>query len=151
MTNRNVHTSKKLLTRREFLVGSGAVLTVAALAACLNKTVSTSTSTSTTSSSSTPKNGGTLKLIDQSSPSASIGYPPELLTSGANMTIAAFLESLLRQKADGSIIPWLAESYKVADDLKSVTFKLRKGVKFHDGSDFTPEVAKWNLDNDHCR
>ena len=143
MIDCNINTSKKLLTRREFLVGSGAVLTVAALAACSNKI----TSTSGTSSSSTPKYGGTLKLIDPSAPSVSIGYPPELLTSGANTTTAAFLEGLLRQKADGTIIPWLAESYKVADDLKSVTFKLRKGVKFHDGSDFTTEIAKWNIDN----
>ena len=57
------------------------------------------------------------------------------------------LESLLRQDNKGNIIPWLAESYKIADDLKSITFNLRKGVKFHDGSDFNAEAAKWNLDN----
>ena len=33
------------------------------------------------------------------------------------------------------------------DDLKSIAFVLRKGVKFHDDSDFNAEVAKWNLDN----
>ena len=57
------------------------------------------------------------------------------------------MESLLRQDNKGNIIPWLAESYKIADDLKSITFNLRKGVKFHDGSDFNAEAAKWNLDN----
>jgi peptide/nickel transport system substrate-binding protein len=49
--------------------------------------------------------------------------------------------------AKGEITPWLAESYKVADDLKSITLTLKKGVKFHDGTDFNAKAAKWNMDN----
>jgi len=34
---------------------------------------------------------------------------------------------------DGSEIPWLAESYKVADDAKSVDVTIRQGVLWSDG------------------
>ena len=56
------------------------------------------------------------------------------------------LESLLRQHYDGRIEPWLAESWKIAPDKSSVTLTLRKGVKFHDGTDFNAEAVKFNLE-----
>lgn len=42
-------------------------------------------------------------------------------------------------------VPELAESWSNPDP-KSYLFKLRPGVKFHDGSDFDAEVVKWNID-----
>jgi len=46
----------------------------------------------------------------------------------------------------GNIIPKLAVSWDIPADGKSIVIGLRKGVKFHDGSDFNATVAKWNLD-----
>ena len=44
------------------------------------------------------------------------------------------------------IVPELAESYTMAPDGKSVTFKLRKNAKFHDGSPITAHDVKWSYD-----
>jgi peptide/nickel transport system substrate-binding protein len=42
--------------------------------------------------------------------------------------------------------PELAESWEVASDAMSVTFKLRKDAKFHDGSPVTAKDIKWSFD-----
>ena len=45
------------------------------------------------------------------------------------------------------LVPSLAESFTVDPATKTVwTFHLRKGAKFHDGSDFTAESVIWNFD-----
>lgn len=44
------------------------------------------------------------------------------------------------------VIPGLATEWSVdASDKTKWTFKLRPGVKFHDGSDFTAEAVVWNV------
>ena len=55
-------------------------------------------------------------------------------------------EGLVRMQSDGTIVPCLATSWTPSADGLSVTLNLRKGVKFHDGSDFNADVCKWNMD-----
>lgn len=44
------------------------------------------------------------------------------------------------------IVPWLAEGYEVSADGLKWTFKLRKGVKFHDGRELTAEAIKYSIE-----
>jgi peptide/nickel transport system substrate-binding protein len=91
------------------------------------------------------KYGGIYKIALTVAPSRPIGYPPEAAPDSYTGAAPA-LETLTRNKLDGSIEGVLATSWKVAADGKSITIGLRKGVKFHDGSDFNAAVAKWNMD-----
>ncbi|KHF37790.1 glutathione ABC transporter substrate-binding protein [Halalkalibacter okhensis] len=54
-------------------------------------------------------------------------------------------EALVEQDENMDLQPGLAESWEMIDDL-TWEFYLREGVKFHDGSDFTADVVKANLD-----
>lgn len=64
---------------------------------------------------------------------------------GSNYRLNVF-NALTAVERDGSISPRLAESWTRSDDLTQWTFKLRQGVKFHDGSDFTAADVKFTWD-----
>jgi peptide/nickel transport system substrate-binding protein len=78
--------------------------------------------------------------------------PPHLdPTAGAAAAIDEILyanvfEGLTRIGPSGEVLPALAESWTISDDGKVYTFKLHKGVKFHDGTDFDAEDVKFSLD-----
>ncbi|CUX58126.1 ABC transporter, substrate binding protein (oligopeptide) [Agrobacterium tomkonis CFBP 6623] len=55
-------------------------------------------------------------------------------------------EGLVKIDSEGKVKPQLAESWEIAPDGKTYTFKLRKGVTFHDGETFDSAVAKFALD-----
>jgi peptide/nickel transport system substrate-binding protein len=56
------------------------------------------------------------------------------------------LEYLTFTDVDGVTKPYLAESWTVSDDLKTWTFKLRPGVKWHNGEPLTAADVVWNLE-----
>ena len=56
-------------------------------------------------------------------------------------------DTLLLASADGKgVEPGLASTYKVSDDGKTLTFTMRPGLKFSDGSPIDVSDVKWSLD-----
>ena len=54
-------------------------------------------------------------------------------------------DGLVRYGAGGKLEPGLAENWELAADGKSITFQLRKNVRFSDGTPFDAKVAEWNF------
>src|SRR5215210_8125850 len=97
-----------------------------------------------------PKQGGILRVYHRDSPgSASIH---EGATYSINVPFMPVFNNLVMFKQDvpqnsvESIVPDLAESWAWRDDGKALTFKLRDGVKWHDGKPFTSADVKCTFD-----
>jgi len=55
------------------------------------------------------------------------------------------IDHLLRVDKEGHLVPHLIESWEYSKDGLQLTLNARKGVKFHDGTDFNAAAVKWNL------
>jgi peptide/nickel transport system substrate-binding protein len=63
----------------------------------------------------------------------------------AEITLYNIYETLTKINPDGSVSPLLAEGWEVSPDLRTYTFRLRKGVKFHNGEAFNAETARFSF------
>src|SRR5262245_15867047 len=62
------------------------------------------------------------------------------------MVQSVMFEGLVGWDKDQKLVPQLAESWALSDGGKVITWKLRHGVKFHDGEEFDAQAAKVNFD-----
>ena len=89
-----------------------------------------------------PKPGGTLRVAWEADVP---GLDPHLSPGIQAWHVQGSLfNSLLTIDAQLNYVPDLAESWDVLEDGKVYVFHLRKGVKFHDGTDFDAEAVRWN-------
>jgi len=62
------------------------------------------------------------------------------------VTTPSIFESLGRIDRTGAVAPGLAESWSISEDGKEYLFKIRQGIKFHDGEPLDASVVKFSLD-----
>src|SRR5881628_2146901 len=95
-----------------------------------------------------PRHGGELVFVVPSSPPSYDAHREE--TFGTIHPIAPHYNTLLRtdptDRTGAKVVPDLAESWTISKDGRTYTLKLRHGVKFHDGSEFTSKDAKASYD-----
>lgn len=72
--------------------------------------------------------------------------PHKAVAAGTKEILFNVYEGLLKPDAQGNNIPAVAESYEVSEDLMTYTFKLRKGVKFHNGKKVTADDVKYSVE-----
>ena len=90
-----------------------------------------------------PKSGGTLQVAWESDIT---GLDPHLSPGiQAQRVVGNLFNSLVTIDTDLNYVPDLAESWEILENGKVYVFHLRRGVKFHDGTDFDAEVVRWNF------
>lgn len=126
-----------------------------ALTACGSQTTGGNTSEGNTASGSTPALGTSAQADSSTSGGViNIAYPAKAATLDPHTTTNASTKDIARQifeplvtlNSKYEVVPMLAESYEVSQDGLSITFPLRKGVKFHNGKEMTADdvVASMN-------
>lgn len=70
---------------------------------------------------------------------------PHLYSPNQMFAQGMVYESLVQYQADGSITPWLAESWKISEDGRTYDFTLRDGVVFSDGTPFDAKAVELNF------
>jgi peptide/nickel transport system substrate-binding protein len=94
--------------------------------------------------SAQPKRGGTLSLAI--SKELAIMNPLVNTSSTEGRIRELMFEPLLARDLNGAIQPRLAESWEISKDGKLYTFRLRRGVKFHNGKEMTADDIKYAID-----
>ncbi len=91
-----------------------------------------------------PQRGGT--LIVGSGTDATVMDAPLIGDAPTGTIMLHITEPLFELTAEGKVRPRLATGFTVSADGKTFTIRLRPGVRFHDGTPFDAEAAKFNLD-----
>lgn len=162
-TSSEWYTGEKRLDRRSLIQASGALALAGVLAACGGGAAATSTPAAQAPASATTGSAQTGSSVPATKAPASAGAPikggslrvgivanPISLdpspSNGELFVLRALYDSLVTFDAQLNPQPGLAESWDTPDDTTMI-LHLRKGVKFHDGTDFDAAAVKANIEH----
>ncbi len=165
---RNTNFLRKVLTRRAMLVDISIAAALPLLAACggarpggaqperlevhkleqIGASASSATSAAATAAlGSRPEPTGKLVWLTSVTISPSWLDPQENPPQITPYYYAyALHDAVVKHMPGRPFAPSLAESYEIAPDYRSATFRLRQGIKFHNGDPVTPEDVKFTFE-----
>lgn len=156
VSEKDICTTKFYLLRGEnfmkkrFLSGVIAGLMVLLCVGCGNNNVSTSSSSSSISSAQSNQEASSRDTLNVAIMTDPEGLDPQKTSATSTYFVTTNIyEPLVVMDENWHIQPRLAESWEVADDYKSVTFHLKKGVKFHNGREMTAQDVKFSIERLH--
>jgi peptide/nickel transport system substrate-binding protein len=133
-------TPKRLFKNFLFVIAAIVLIT-----GCSSNKTNSSEQKNTQSNSSTPQTGGKITVGVSGEPDTL--DPQKTSMDIADQILGGIGGSLLTVDPDtNEVKPYLAESYKVSEDGKTFTFKIRSGVKFQDGTPLTAKIFKDTYD-----
>lgn len=148
--NNLAYVEKAAMSRRRFLQGTAGIAGMLALAACgapAGVPASAPVTEGETAAATGPQMGGRLVFAAET-----IGesLEPGLWTGFGTINILDNLAGYLTRpnsenKFVGEAEPYLAESWTISDDGLVYTFKIRQGIKFHDGTDLDADAVVRSL------
>src|SRR5919202_926749 len=123
------------LSRRAFLATTSGALASAAACGLMGQA---------SASKRHPQRGGTLRFATRGD---AAGLDPHRITIYLVSTpLAATTQGLLDLDLQSEPVPGIAAEWDISPDLLTYTFKLRKGVLFHNGREVDAEAVKWNFE-----
>ena len=153
MKNRVLATALAVSMVASIIVGCGSSVNNAASAtsggtettAASDSDTSKETTSSTNNESETPKYGGRLRYASHAVTSTP-GYTPENTNNASLIYLTTAYESLISYNEDGSFKGVLATDWETDPNEPSITWTLRDGVQFADGTPFNADAVKTNIE-----
>jgi peptide/nickel transport system substrate-binding protein len=97
-----------------------------------------------------PKHGGRFRMALAGSSTTDTFEPGQIWDTGIQNISAQVRDLMTEVSPEGKLVPALAESWEPSKDATTWSFKLRKGVEFHNGKSFTSQDVLFTM-NHHLK